>query len=224
LTGTLDDSNAFWMCLKSFVIDNMHNYKISLGLSVGLAIATTGFALPTRAVPAQTLMVVAQTACVVRKTTPVFTTANPQDSEVLPILPLSPGTPVGFAAPLPVAPPPRVQITNPNGFVDYAALNCGGAVQSPSACRRVRSTLNSAYIFREPNWGANPVGQVTANQTVYVNQVSGKVFTQTDPNGLVWLQVNLQRTFGRNFGIPSGAGWLPNQDPGDVGATLVYCN
>ena len=208
--------------------DNVNDRRLPVGLLMGMTITTIGLELPAFAVPQQSSILVAQVACVTRKQTAVFTTVNPGDPEVLGILASS--TPVALTAPLQTNPPARVQI-KPRGFVTYTALDCGrqdstgGAPTTPptpnSACRTVRNTIDSIYVFREPSWGANPIMPVVANQLVYVTQTSGSTTTRSDENGAVWVAVDLQRTFGKNFGLSPSVGWLVSADPNGQMSTLV---
>lgn len=210
------------------MVHRMDDRRLSVKVLVGITIAAIGLELPVLAVPPPSPLLVAQVACVVNKTTPVFTTANPEDSAALLSLPLTDGTAVVFVAPLPTNPPARVQIKKPsNGFVDYAALDCGRTLPPPpqaksSVCRIVKNTLGSVYVFREPNWQSKPIASAAANQPVYVTQLKGSasVTSQRDANGGVWVEVDLQKTFGKNFGISPSVGWLFNSSPGDSNTTL----
>ena len=195
----------------------------------GITIATIALELPVHAVPQPASMRVAQgaIACIVSKTTPVFVTSDPTDSTVLPNRPLSVGTPVALAQPLPNNPPARIQI-KPNGFVDYAALDCGKPTTTPppgktTACRKVKNNVRSATVHRVPSNAGILIAAVGAGQPVYVTQTGGATTSRKDANGGVWVEVDLQRTFGRNFGIPAPSlGWLSNTQP-VPGGTLGMC-
>ena len=202
----------------------MNDRRLPVRILAGITIATIGLELPVLAVPTAP-MLVAQVACVVSKTTPVFRTANPSDSEVLPRRPLTVGTAVALVEPLPSVPPARVQI-NPNGFVDFAALNCGKPPTPPpttktSVCRTVRNTVTSIAVRREPRRGSQSIAAVGANQRVYITQTRGVTTSIKDANGEIWVEVDLQRSFGRNFGISPSFGWLSNTEPNDSRSTLV---
>lgn len=202
----------------------------SVRVLAGMTIAAIALELPVLAVPQPAPMLVAQVACVVTKTTSVYRTANPSDPEVLPNRPLKVGTAIALVEPLPATPPARVQV-KPNGFVDYAALDCGRpptpVTPTPSpkttACRKVRDTVLSMEVRRNSSRGATPIAAVGANQTVYVTQTGGVTTSRKDGNGEVWVEVDLQRTFGRNFGISPSFGWLSNSEPSDPRSTLVNC-
>jgi|GEM_PF-831556 len=209
------------------------NNRILVRVVAGMTIATIALELPVHAVPQPAPMLMAQgeVACVVSKTTSVYRTANPSDPEVLPNRPLRVGTAVALVEPLPSIPPARVQV-QPNGFVDYAALNNCGRPITPvnptnptktSACRKVRNTVFSMEVRRNSSRGATPIAAVGADQTVYVTQTGGATTSRRDANGEVWVEVDLQRTFGRNFGISPSVGWLSNSDPSDPRSTLVNC-
>lgn len=205
----------------------MKDYRLPVSLLAGITII--GLDFPARAVahPAPTL-ISQVVACVVAKKTAVYTSADPSDPEVLGRI-LTVDTPVALAAPLSTRPPVRVQI-KPNGFVDYAALDCGNRPSpissSNSTCRKVRNTLHPIYVFRDPSWGAQPLDRVVASQPVYVTQTAGGTTTIQDSNNDTWIGIDLQRTFGRNFGLASNTGWLHSTDPNDPqSSTLVYgCN
>lgn len=210
----------------------MNDRRLPVSLVTGIVIATIGLELPVLAVSQPAPMLVAQVACVVKKQTAVYTTANPGDPETTGRT-LTVNTAVALAAPLPTNPPTRLQI-KPSGFVDYAALDCGRD-QPPStsnsskttACRKLRNTINSIYVFREPSWGAKPIAPVVANQSIYVTQTNGVTTSQIAADGKGWVEVDLQGTFGKNFGISPSVGWLPNTnpDPNDQTSTLVNgCN
>lgn len=136
----------------------MNDRRLPVSLLAGMAIATIGLDLPVVAVAQPTPILVSQVvACVVIKRTAVYTSADPSDPEVLGRI-LTVDTPVALAAPLSTRPPIRVQI-KPNGFVDYAALDCGNKqspISSPNttSCRKVRNTLNPIYVFRDPQLGS----------------------------------------------------------------------
>ena len=206
----------------------MNDRKLPVRILSGIAIATIGLELPVLAVSKPAPMLLAQqVACVVSKTTPVFRTANPNDSEVLPNRPLKNGAAVILAEPLPTVPPARVQI-KPNGFVDYAALNCGrppvDTTKPPTkttACRTVRETVSSMEVRRESRRTAQAIAAVGASQRVFVTQTGGATTSRQDANGEVWVEVDLQRTFGKNFGISPSFGWLSNTVPSDSRSTLV---
>lgn len=211
----------------------MDDRRLSVRVLVGIMTATIGLELPVLAVLPPSPLLVSQVACKVIKTTPVYITANVGDSEALPIRPLPINTLVALAEALPGVPPARVQINQPtNGFVDVAALDCGRTsppVVSPpptqgklSVCRTVKTTLGSVYVFRESNWQSKPIAPVNADQPVYVTQLRGSqsVTSQRDVNGGVWVEVDLQKTFSRNFGISPSVGWLFNSSPGDPNTTL----
>ncbi len=188
----------------------------------GVTIATIALELPVQAVPPPAPMLVAQgaIACVVSKTTPVFVSADPRDPTVLPSRPLSVGTPVALAKPLPSSPPTRVEI-KPSGFVDSAALNCGVPPGKTTACRKVKNNISSATVRQKPSNVGMSIAAVGAGQPVYVTQMGGVTTSQKDTNGEVWVEVDLQRTFGQNFGFR--AGWLSNTPPGVPGGTLGMC-
>jgi len=65
------------------------------------------------------------------------------------------------------------------------------------------------------------IAAVGANQRVYITQVGGVTTSRKDANGEIWVEVDLQRTFGRNFGISPSFGWLSNTEPSDRRSTLV---
>ncbi|MGV0026317.1 hypothetical protein [Phormidesmis priestleyi] len=216
-------------------MNKINDRKLSVRVLAGMTIATisssylqgVALELPVLAVSQPSPMLVAQLACVVSKTTSVYKTANPSDPEVLPNRPLRVGTAVPLAEPLPSVPPARVQI-RPNGFVDYAALDCGRPttpVTPPttktSVCRTVRNSVIAMEVRREPRRGAAAIAAVGANQRVYVTQLGGVTTSRKDANGEVWVEVDLQRTFGRNFGISPSFGWLSNSVPSDPRSTLV---
>ena len=201
--------------------------KLPVGIWVGMTIATIGLKVPVFAFPQPSSLLVAQTACVVSKQTPVFRTANPDDSEALSIRPLSVGTAVVFAAPLPPNPPARVPI-KPRGFVDFAALDCGDSStvvpppsQSTSVCRTVRDSVPLKYVFAETDGQSRILAPVSAKMEVWVTRTAGGGVTHKNTDGVDWVQVDLQRTFSKNFGIASGFGWLSNTDPGEQLSTLV---
>ncbi len=206
------------------------NNRLSVRVLAGMTIATIALELPVFAGPQPAPMLMAQVACVVSKTTSVYRTANPSDPEVLPNRPLRVGTAVALVEPLPTNPPARVQV-QPNGFVDYTALNCGRPPTpvnptnptKTSACRKVRNTVFSMEVRRNSSRGATPIAAVGADQTVYVTQTGGVTTSRKDANGEVWVEVDLQRTFGRNFGISPSFGWLSNSEPSDPRSTLVNC-
>ncbi|XGV94868.1 MAG: hypothetical protein ACAF41_19265 [Leptolyngbya sp. BL-A-14] len=212
------------------MVHKMNGHRLPVSLFTGMAIATIGLELPMVAVAQPAPVLVSQVvACVVIKKTAVYTSADPSDPEVQGRI-LTVDTPVALAVPLSTRPPVRVQI-KPNGFVDYAALDCGNRespISSPNAtsCRKVRDTLNPIYVFRDPSWGAQPLGRVVANQSVYVTQTGGSTTTIQDSNDDTWIGIDLQRTFGRNFGLSPSTGWLYSTDPNDPqSSTLVYgCN
>ncbi|KAM3093534.1 hypothetical protein ACKFKG_19160 [Phormidesmis sp. 146-35] len=215
------DMGALWM-------NKVNDRSLLVRVLAGVTIATIAVELPVLAVSRPAPMRLAQVACVVSKTTSVFRTPNPRDPEVLPIRPLNVGTAVALVEPLPSVPPARVQI-KPSGFVDYAALDCGRPttpVTPPNAtktsvCRLVRSTVISMDVRRDSKRGAAAIAAVGANQRVFVTQVGGVTTTRKDANGEVWVEVDLQRTFGRNFGISPSFGWLSNSEPADPRSTLV---
>lgn len=202
----------------------MNDRRLPVRLLAGITIATIGLELPVLAVPQPAPVLVAQVACVIRKKTAVYTTANPQDPEVQGRT-LAVDTAVGLAAPLPTVPPARVQI-KPNGFVDYAALDCGREQTSPSSpqksvCRKVRDTVTLKYVLQEPKGEAQMIAPVAANMSVWVTQTDGLITSRRYANGEAWVEVDLQRTFGKNFGISSSVGWLSNTDPDNPMSTLV---
>lgn len=203
------------------------NNRILVRVVAGMTIATIALELPVLAVPQPAPMLVAQkvVACVVSKPTSAFRTADPRDPEVLPNRFLRAGTAVALVQPLPAVPPARVQI-NPSGFVDFAALNCG-TVQPPpqktTACRKLRDAV-PIDVLREPRRGANPIAATGAGQSVFVTQTNGVTTSQQNANGEVWVEVDLQRTFGRNFGISPSFGWLHNTAPGSSRSALVNCS
>ncbi len=207
------------------------NNRLSVRVLAGMTIATIALELPVHAVPQPAPMLVAQgaVACVVSKTTSVYRTVNPSDPEVLPSRPLRVGTAVALVEPLPTNPPARVQV-QPNGFVDYTALNCGRPITpvnstnptKTSACRKVRNTVSLMDVRRNFSRGSNLIAAVGADQTVYVTQTGGVTTSRRDANGEVWVEVDLQRTFGRNFGIPApSVGWLVNSTFNNPQSTLV---
>ncbi len=209
-------------------MNKMDSYQ-RLVILAGMTIATIAV-LPAVAVSQPAPMRVAQRSCVVSKTTSVFRTANPSDPEVLPSRPLMVDDPVTLAEPLPSVPPARVQIIRPkNGFVDYAALNCGRStppVTPPNAtktsvCRTVRNTVIAMDVRRDSRRGAAAIAAVGADQRVYITQVGGVTTSRKDANGEIWVEVDLQQTFGRNFGISPSFGWLSNTEPSDPRSTLV---
>jgi hypothetical protein len=211
------------------VSNKMNDRKLSVRVLAGMIITTIAVELPVLAIPQPAPILVAQVACVVSKTTSVFRTANPKDPEVLPMRPLKVETAVVLAEPLPSVPPARVQI-KPTGFVDYAALDCGRPTTpvTPSgpkttACRKVRNTVTSMAVRRESSRGAAAIAAVGADQSVYITQTGGVTTARKDANGEVWVEVDLQRTFGRNFGISPSFGWLSNSEPNDSRSTLVNC-
>ncbi len=202
------------------------NNRLSVRVLAGMTIATIALELPVLAVPQPAPMLVAQVACVVTKTTSVYRTATPGDPEVLPNRPLRVGTAVALVEPLPANPPARVQV-KPNGFVDYAALDCGRPTPPPSkttACRKVRDTVSLVDVRRNSSYGANSIAAVGAGQKVFVTQMGGVTTSRKDANGEAWIEVDLQQTFGRNFGISPSFGWLPNTAPNDPRGPLVTCN
>lgn len=78
-------------------------------------------------------------------------------------------------------------------------------------------------FFEILSWGAQPLDRVVANQPVYVTQTGGSTTTIQDSKGDTWIGIDLQRTFGRNFGLSSNMGWLHSTDPNDPqSSTLVY--
>jgi len=199
--------------------------RLSVSLLAAISIAAIELELPVLAVPQPAPVQVAQVACVIRKQAAVYTTEDPEDPEVLPRT-LTVGTAVALTAPLPTVPPMRVQINKPQGFVNYASLDCGRERKpltsaKTTACRKVRNTVNSMYVFREPSWAEKTIERVFAGQSVYVTQSGGVTTSRVDANGEGWVEVDLQRTFGRNFGISSGVGWLSNTDPNSQLTTLV---
>jgi hypothetical protein len=203
------------------------NNRLSVRVLAGMTIATIALELPVLAVPQPAPMLMAQVACVVSTRTAVFVTANPSDPAVLPGLPLRAGTPVALVKPLPSDPPARIEITNPRGFVDFAALDCGKPTPPPpktTVCRRVRYTVSSVDVRRNSSYGSNSIAAVGAGQTVYVTQTGGVTTSRKDANGEAWIEVDLQKTFGKNFGISPSFGWLPNTAPNDPRGPLVTCN
>ena len=206
-------------------MNQISDRRVAIRVLAGITIATIALELPVHAVPQPAPMLVAQVACVVSKTTPVFVTSDPTDSTVLPNRPLNVGTAVALAQPLPNNPPARIQI-KPNGFVDYAALDCGKPTTTPppgkpTACRKVKDNVRSATVHRVPSNAGILIAAVGAGQPVYVTQMGGVTTSQKDTNGEVWVEVDLQRTFGQNFGFR--AGWLSNTQPGVPGGTLGMC-
>ena len=211
-------------------MNQISDRRVAIRVLAGITIATIALELPIHAVPQPAPMRVAQgaVACVVSKTTPVFVTSDPADSTVLPSRPLSVGTLVALAQPLPNNPPARIQI-KPSGFVDSAALNCGRPILPPNptnpgkttACRKVKNNVSSATVRQKPSNVGMLIAAVGAGQPVYVTQMGGVTTSQKDTNGEVWVEVDLQRTFGQNFGFR--AGWLSNTQPGVPGGTLGMC-
>jgi hypothetical protein len=217
------------------MIDKINNRRLPVTMLAGMAIATIGLELPVLAVPQPAPILVAQIACVVKKQTAVFTSEDPRDPEVLNrILPV--GTPIALVEPLSSQPPYRVEI-KPTGFVPYVALDCGRRPPGPqtstppktSVCRLVRSTVNFMYVRQDAGRQAPTIsdgaGQpviLRGNERVFVTQTGEKI-TSRGVNGEGWVEVDLKRTFGTDFGIRSGFGWLSNTDPGDSMSTLVYC-
>ena len=206
-------------------MNQISDRRVAIRVLAGITIATIALELPVHAVPQPAPMLVAQVACVVSKTTPVFVTSDPTDSTVLPNRPLNVGTAVALAQPLPNNPPARIQI-KPNGFVDYAALDCGKPTTTPppgkpTACRKVKNNVSSATVRQKPSNVGMLIAAVGAGQPVYVTQMGGVTTSQKDTNGEVWVEVDLQRTFGQNFGFR--AGWLSNTQPGVPGGTLGMC-
>lgn len=214
--------------LASVIMDKISDRRVSVRVLAGITIATIALELPVHAVHQPAPMLVAQVACVVTKTASVYRTANPRDPEVLPNRPLRVGTPVALVESLPSVPPARVQI-NPNGFVDYTALNCGRPVTpvnptnptKTSACRKVRNTIVATDVRRDSRRGAAAIAAVGADQQVYVTQTGGVTTSRRDANGEVWVEVDLQRTFGRNFGVSPSFGWLVNSTANNPQSTLV---
>lgn len=198
------------------------NNRLSVRVLAGMTIATIALELPVLAVPQPAPMLVAQVACVVSTRTAVFVTANPSDPAVLPGLPLKAGTPVALVKPLSSPPPARIEITNPRGFVDFAALDCGKPAAKTTACRKLRDTF-PIDVFREPMRDANPIAAAGPSQSVFVTQTNGVTTSQQNANGEVWVEVDLQQTFGKNFGILSRVGWLSNTAPGSSRSALVNC-
>ena len=210
-------------------------YKLSdrsfpVSLLVGITIATISSELPVLALPQAAPMLVAQVACVVTKRTAVYTTANPGNPQVQGRI-LADGTAVALTEPLPSVPPARVQI-KPNGFVAYAALDCGRPPipvidpvppppSKPSLCRTVRNPVPSWNIRLEPNQDAKVLALVKAGQRVYVTQTGAAITSYKDANAEVWVEVDLQRTLNPTFPIVSNVGWLSNSVPNDPRTTLV---
>lgn len=209
--------------------------RFSVKVLVGMTIATIGLELPVLAVPQPSPLLVSPVACKVSKTTPVYKTANTGNSEAL-MRSLLAGTLVGLAGTLLDDKPARVQIDQPsNGFVDYAALDCGRTptvpppgpqpnppLQKTSACRKVRNTVISMAVRQEPSRRAAEIDRVGAGQIVYVTQTGGATTSRPGANGEVWVEVDLQRTFpSMNFDPSLSFGWLSNSEPGDQRTTLV---
>ena len=210
-------------------MNQISDRRVAIRVLAGITIAPIALELPVHAVPQPAPMLVAQVACVVSKTTPVFVTSDPTDSTVLPNRPLNVGTAVALAQPLPNNPPARIQI-KPNGFVDYAALDCGKPTTTPppgkpTACRKVKDNVRSATVRRVPSDVGIFVVEVNARDSVYVTQTGGGTTFQTDSFGAEWVEVDLPRTFGgRNFGVRAPSfGWLLNTRPRVTGSTLRMC-
>jgi len=199
------------------------NNRILVRVVAGMTIAAIALELPVLAVPQPAPMLMAQkvVACVVSKSISAFKTADPKDPEVLPNRFLKAGTAVALTQPLPTVPPARVQI-NPSGFIDFAALDCGSPTSpgKTTACRAVKDTISSATVFQVPNNPNTSLAAVGAGQPVYVRQTAGVTNSQL-VNGGSWVEVDLQQTFGRNFGVKSLVGFLSNTQPGVPGSTLA---
>ncbi|WP_146141268.1 hypothetical protein [Stenomitos frigidus] len=199
-----------------------------MSLLAGMTIATIGLELPVLAAPQPAPVLVSQVACRVSNRISmiaVYTTANPQNPEVLGRN-LRGGTLIGLAETLTVRPPERIQITDPiNGFVAYTGLDCGRSSSNPStkttACRKVRSDIVNANVFRAPNWNSSPIAPIDVTRPVFVTQTAGRTTSFTDVNGEVWVEIDLQLTFSRNFGLSPSVGWLPATDPNSQLSTLV---
>lgn len=210
--------------------DEISDRTFPVSILAGITIATLSLELPVLAVLQPAPMLVAQVACVVTKRTAVYTTANSGDPEVLGRI-LADGTAVALTEPLPSVPPARVQI-KPNGFVAYAALNCGRPLvpppdesrpplPKPSLCRTVRNTVPSWNVRLKPSQDAKVLALVKAGQRVYVTQTGGGITSYKDAKGEVWVEVDLQRTLNPTFPIVSNVGWLSNSVPDDARTTLV---
>ncbi|XHX75831.1 MAG: hypothetical protein RBJ76_15405 [Stenomitos frigidus ULC029] len=208
----------------------MNDRRLAVSLLAGITIATIGSELPVLARPQAAPMLVAQVACVVTKRTAVYTTANPGNPQVQGRV-LANGTAVALTEPLPSVPPTRVQI-KPNGFVAYAALDCGRPPMPPidpvvtpppktSLCRMVRNTVPFWNVRLEPNQEAKVLALVKAGQRVYVTQTGAAITSYKNANGEVWVEVDLQRTLNPTFPIVSDVGWLSNSVPNDPRTTLV---
>ena len=206
-------------------MNQISDRRVAIRVLAGITIATIALELPVHAVPQPAPMLVAQgvIACVVSKTTPVFVSADPRDPTVLPSRPLSVGTAVALAKPLPSSPPTRVEI-KPSGFVDYAALNCGKSTPNltkTTACRKVKNTVDSMDVRRDSSRSSTVIAAVGKGQVVFVTQTGGVTTSRQVAKDETWVEVDLQRTFGKNFQIPSPSlGWLPNTQPGVPGSTL----
>ena len=197
------------------------NNRLLVNVLAGMTITTIALELPALAVPQPAPILMAQVACVVTTRTAVFVTANPSDPAVLPGLPLTAGTAVALVKPLPIDPPARIEITNPSGFVDFAALNCGRPTAKTTACRKVRDTIPSTDVRRDSRRDAPLIAAVRAGQAVFVTQTNAVTTARQVANGESWVEVDLQRTFGRNFGISPSVGWLSNTQPNVPASSLV---
>ena len=205
-------------------MNQISDRRVAIRVFAGITIATIALELPVLAAPQPAPMLVAQVACVVKNTTSAFVSADPKDPTVLPILPLRVRTPVALAQPLPINPPARVQIINPNGFVDFAALDCGKSTPNltkTTACRKVKNTVDSMDVRRDSSRSSTVIAAVGKGQVVFVTQTGGVTTSRQVAKDETWVEVDLQRTFGKNFQIPSPSlGWLPNTQPGVPGSTL----
>lgn len=95
---------------------------------------------------------------------------------------------------------------------------------SSSACRVVNGKLAGAIeVVREPNTNSIVITQANPRQQVFVTQFSDGRTVIVEREGRRWVQLDLQRSFGRNFGLNPPVGWMFNSEIGSPFSNLVNC-
>jgi hypothetical protein len=123
---------------------------------------------------------------------------------------------------------------NPPRFIESRNLQmCGTALPTTpttptpvksDACRMVNSTLASTIdVVREPRNNSIVIAQVNPKQRVYVTKFSDGRTVIVEGEGRRWVQLDLQQSFGRNFGLKPAVGWMYNSDIGSSYSNLVNC-
>lgn len=122
---------------------------------------------------------------------------------------------------------------NPPRYIESRNLQmCGTSLPpivtpptgQPSACRVVNSKLAGAIeVVREPNLNSIVITQANPRKQVYVTQFSDGRTVIVEREGRRWVQLDLQRSFGLNFGLNPAVGWMFNAEIGSPFSNLVNC-